>query len=74
MSEWISQEQAAVCLGVSPAFVRQMIAKGRLRLHGDEQLDPEQVAELATLMARLRGEGFATLVAAADGQDPEPPD
>lgn len=49
-----------------PDFVRQMIAKGRLKPRDGERLDKGEVLELKELIGRLRGNGIATMVQAAD--------
>ncbi|MDQ2076744.1 hypothetical protein [Marinimicrobium sp. ABcell2] len=73
MEEYIRIEEAARRLSVSPEFVRQMVAKGRLNSHGEDLLESGQVAELGSLMQRLRGGGIAAMVNAT-GDDKNPLD
>lgn len=72
MTELISISEAAELMQTRPDFVRQMIAKGRLKMDADERLDKCQVIELKALIGRLRGNGIATMVKAADEQPDQP--
>lgn len=58
----ISLEDAANRLRVRPAYVRELVNKGRLHLTHDQQLVATEVDKLAQLLNKLRSEGIATLV------------
>ncbi len=74
MTELISTAEAARLLDARPDFVHQMIAKGRLKLLDGNLFDKSQVLELKELIGRLRGDGIATMVQAADAKpDPSEP-
>lgn len=58
----ISLEEAASRLQVRPAYVHELVKKGRLDFAADQQLVASEVDKLAALMNRLRNQGIATLV------------
>ena len=66
MSDLIDVAMAAKRLSVSRAFVNTMIAKERLTLLPDKRLRLSEVDELAVLVAKLREQGIATMVSAAE--------
>lgn len=58
----ISLEEAAIRLRVRPAYVDELVKKGRLRFADNRQLVASEVDKLAELMSKLRNQGIATLV------------
>lgn len=58
----ISLEEAAIRLRVRPAYVVELVKKGRLRFADNRQLVASEVDKLAELMNKLRNQGIATLV------------
>lgn len=58
----ISLEEAAGRLQVRPAYVKELVKKGRLSFVDDQQLVAADVDKLAELMNKLRNQGIATLV------------
>lgn len=62
LQQLLSITQTAERLRVRPAYVRELVAKGRLTFVHGEQLDAASVEQLAKLMNKLRHEGLATLV------------
>jgi hypothetical protein len=62
MIQLLSVTQTAQRLRVRPAYVRELVLKGRLHYTHGEQLNAAEVEKLARLMDKLRGEGLATLV------------
>lgn len=70
LQQLLSITQTAKHLRVRPSYVRELVAKGRLKFVHGEQLDALDVERLAQLMNKLRGEGLAALVQiTADKQD-----
>lgn len=75
LQQLLSITQTAKLLRVRPTYVRELVAKGRLRFVHGEQLDAGEVERLAQLMNKLRGEGLATLVQiTADNSNINEPD
>lgn len=66
LQQLLSISQTAERLRVRPAYVRELVAKGRLQFIHGEQLDASEVESLAQLMNKLRGEGLAALVQITD--------
>lgn len=66
LQQLLSISQTAERLRVRPAYVRELVAKGRLEFTHGEQLDALKVEELAKLMNKLREEGLAALVQITD--------
>lgn len=62
LQQLLSITQTAKRLGVRPAYVRELVEKGRLTFVHGEQLDAAAVERLARLMDKLRSKGLATLV------------
>lgn len=58
----ISLEEAASRLQVRPAYVKELVKKGRLSFADGQQLVAVDVDKLAELMNKLRNQGIATLV------------
>ena len=58
----ISPEEAAIRLRVRPAYVEELVKKGRLKFVDNRQLVASEVDKLAELMNKLRNQGIATLV------------
>lgn len=58
----ISLEEAAIRLRVRPAYVENLVKKGRLKFVDNRQLVESEVDKLAELMNKLRNQGIATLV------------
>jgi len=73
LQQLLSITQTAQRLRVRPAYVRKLVAKGRLTFIHGEQLDANDVERLAQLMNKLRGEGLAALVQITADQDPDKP-
>jgi hypothetical protein len=73
LQQLLSITQTAERLRVRPAYVRELVAKGRLTFIHGEQLDANDVERLAQLMNKLRGEGLAALVQITADQDPDKP-
>jgi len=73
LQQLLSITQTAQRLRVRPAYVRELVAKGRLTFVHGEQLDANDVERLAQLMNKLRGEGLAALVQITAEQDPDKP-
>lgn len=66
LQQLLSITQTAKRLRVRPAYVRELVAKGRLKFTHGEQLDAAEVERLAQLMEKLRGQGLAALVQITD--------
>lgn len=62
----LSIAQAAEQLKVRTDYVHELVRKGRLTFIGGDRLDAGEVAKLAVLMEKLRGNGIATLVQIVD--------
>lgn len=58
----ISLEETAIRLRVRPAYVEELVKKGRLKFADNRQLVAGEVDKLAELMNKLRNQGIATLV------------
>jgi len=58
----ISIEEAARHLRVRPAYVHDLVKKGRLTFADGQQLSATEVEKLGLLMDKLRTQGLATLV------------
>jgi hypothetical protein len=66
LNPFLTIAQTAERLRVRPAYVRELVAKGRLNMTQDENFDATEVERLAQLMDKLRGEGLAALVQITD--------
>jgi hypothetical protein len=66
LNPFLSIAQTTERLRVRPAYVRELVAKGRLNMTQDEKFDATEVERLAQLMDKLRGEGLAALVQITD--------
>lgn len=74
LQQLLSITQTAKRLRVRPAYVRELVAKGRLHFVHGEQLGANEVERLAQLMNKLRGEGLAALVQISGDKPEEDPE
>jgi hypothetical protein len=64
--EYLSATETAELLQVSTGYIKQLVAKQRLHPSANNTFAAQEVKQLAELMAKLRNQGIATLVAIAD--------
>ena len=66
MSETLNLNECAARLGTSRGFVDTMVSKGRLHPDSHGQVTTTELDEFASLLNKLRGDGIAAMVDAAD--------
>ncbi|MBU2884516.1 hypothetical protein KO507_01910 [Gilvimarinus agarilyticus] len=66
MKERLSIQESAEFLGTSTTFVESMISKGRLQPDSEQLIERAQLADLAELVAKLKGGGIAAMVSTVD--------